>query len=52
MAFGSTRHVAGAAPTGETRPRRWIAAAVWGVCLVACIAFWIAVGVVVWLLVA
>ncbi len=47
MAFGSTRRVAGTAH-GEIRPRRWIAAVVWGVCLLSCLAFWIAVGLAIW----
>lgn len=50
MAFGSTRRVAVAAHR-EIRSRRWIAAVVWGVCLVSCLAFWAGVGVAVWLLV-
>lgn len=51
MAFSSTRRVAGAALPEETRSRRWIAAVVWGICLVACIAFWAGVGLALWLIV-
>jgi hypothetical protein len=51
MAFGSTRRVARATLPDETRSRRWIAAVVWGVCLVACVAFWAGVGVALWLIV-
>ncbi len=51
MAYGSARRVAVPLDQAHPRPRRWIAAAVWGVCLVGCLAFWAAVGVAVWLLV-
>lgn len=51
MAYGSARRVAVPADHAHPRSRRWIAAVVWGVCLVGCLAFWAAVGVAVWLLV-
>jgi hypothetical protein len=48
MAYGTSRPAAGA-HAREPRTRRWIAAAVWGVCLLSCLLFWAGVGLVVWL---
>lgn len=51
MAFTTSRPRTVLRPREDPRPVRWLAALVWGVCLVSCLLFWAAVGLVVWLVV-